>query len=36
MKNSMYWGAFVLGLAVIAWVALGYVGGSPLALLMPC
>lgn len=34
MKNSMYWGAFVLGLAVIAWVALGYVGGSPLALLM--
>ena len=34
MKYSMYWGAFVLGLAVIAWVALGYVGGSPLALLM--
>ncbi|MBK7848421.1 MAG: DUF802 domain-containing protein [Zoogloea sp.] len=34
MKNSMYWGAFVLGLVVIAWVALGYVGGSPLALLM--
>ncbi len=34
MKNSVYWGAFVLGLAVIAWVALGYVGGSPLALLM--
>ena len=34
MKNSMYWGGFVLGLVVIAWVALGYVGGSPLALLM--
>jgi len=34
MKNSMYWGAFFLGLVVIAWVALGYVGGSPLALLM--
>jgi hypothetical protein len=27
-------GAFVLGLVVVAWVALGYVGGSPLALLM--
>ncbi|MBN8285098.1 DUF802 domain-containing protein [Zoogloea sp.] len=34
MKNSMYWGAFFLGLVVIAWVAVGYVGGSPLALLM--
>lgn len=34
MKNSVYWGAFVLGLVVIAWVAVGYVGGSPLALLM--
>lgn len=34
MNNWMYLAAFVPGLMTIAWVAAGYVGGSPLALLM--